>query len=155
MKDSEIVNDENARKFGKAYIKEIVKALKETKKSASGRLINSFSEEIKETAQGINIIILSEDYLEFIDKGRKRGTWPNISAIKKWTSLKGIKPEAAFPIAKNIYKFGIKPTNVLDKADRRAMNSSAFTELEQDIANNIEDLIIKKLDENLDIKVSI
>jgi hypothetical protein len=48
------------------------------------------------------------DYGEFVDKGRRPGKQPPISAIKPWLQIKGIPEKFAFPIARNIGKKGIK-----------------------------------------------
>ena len=50
------------------------------------------------------------DYGTFVDQGRKPGKQPPISKIRQWLSIKGIPQKAAFPIAKKIGRYGIKPT---------------------------------------------
>ena len=149
MASNEFVSKEAAKRFGDDYIKIIIKELKKVGKSASGRLINSFDERIQSQAKGVNIAILSEDYLTYVDEGRKRGKYPPISAISKWASLKGISQSAVFPIAKSIYKFGIKPTNVIQKADNKFLNSRAIGFLEDDIAENVEDMIVEDFNKGL------
>jgi hypothetical protein len=149
-----ILIDKNLqREFGDAYIQEIIKELRSAKKSASNRLINSFSQKLSETSSEINIAIQSEDYLEYIDKGRKRGTYPPIKEIAQWAKLKGIGENAAFPIAKNIYKFGIKPTNVLDKAEKNVLNGPIYTKFEDGIVKNSEEFVLKEYNKIEDIDV--
>ncbi len=68
---------------------------------------------------------VAENYLTFVDKGvsgteKKHATpysyrtkYPPIQAIKQWTRLKGMPEEAAYGIQRNIFRFGMKPTNVI------------------------------------------
>lgn len=149
MANNEFVSKEASERFGNDYIKIIIQELKKVGKDASGRLINSFDERIQSQAKGVNIAILSEDYLTYVDEGRKRGKYPPISAISKWASLKGISQSAVFPIAKSIYKFGIKPTNVIDKANKKFLNSRAIGFLENDIADNVEEKIVNDFNKGL------
>jgi hypothetical protein len=107
-----------ANEFGKDYVRVLVSLLKNNRpfaKVASGSLINSINYRLQDTANGVNIILLANDYLKYVDEGRKPGTYPPIRAIQKWVAIKGMKPEAAWAIRTNIYKFGIKPTRVLAK----------------------------------------
>lgn len=152
MNINDIIKDENVRKFGKSYIDQIIQELRSAGKDTTGKLIKSFSQEIKKEAEQINIIISSEDYLEYIDQGRKPGTWPNLQAIKDWARTRNLS-DYAFPIARNIFKFGIRPTNVLDKAKQASFTSSSFSVFEQDIANNVETEYIKNLDLEIDEEI--
>jgi hypothetical protein len=107
-----------ANEFGKDYVKILVAQLKGNKpypKVASGSLINSINYRLQDTANGINVILLANDYLKYVDEGRKPGTYPPIQAIQRWVSIKGLPKEAAWAIRTNIFKFGIKPTRVLAK----------------------------------------
>ncbi|EFX61756.1 hypothetical protein DAPPUDRAFT_271961, partial [Daphnia pulex] len=98
-------------KYGQDVVKELAAQLLRAGKRASGKLINSLNYDLREIADEIQLRILAEDYLTFVDEGRKAGKWPNISAIEKWVRIKGIPQTAVFPIAKSIYRFGIRPTN--------------------------------------------
>lgn len=146
---SEIVSDKVSKRFGDDYIKEIVKALRAAGKDGSGRLIKSLDYRLKDTANQVNILIEGEDYLTYVDEGRKRGSFPPLKELSKWARLKGIKQEAVFPIAKNIYKFGIKPTNVIDKATNKVLNGNSFNEFEKGIANDIENRIFNNIQEEV------
>jgi len=141
----EFLKPENVKKYGEGYIAELTKELRSRKKDASGRLIKSLSDELKTTAEGIDIIINGEEYLEFIDSGRKPGSFPPLNAIKQWARLKGISQAAVFPIAKKIFKFGIKPTKVLEATERRFFGYGYTDELERDIVANSEEEIVKGL----------
>jgi len=113
-----------ANEFGKDYVKILVALLKNNTvpsraglrpypKVASGKLVQSINYRLQPLATGIQVQLLSEDYLKYVDKGRRPGTYPPIQAIKRWAAIKGIPQEAAWAIRKNIFKFGIKPTRVI------------------------------------------
>jgi hypothetical protein len=141
----EFLTNENIKKFGEGYVRELTLELRSRRKNSSGKLINSLQSELKPVAEGIDIVINAESYLEIIDKGRKPGKYPNIRAISKWASLKGIRPEAVFPIARKIYKFGIRPTNILEAAERRFFGYGYMDDLERDIVDNSETFIVDAL----------
>lgn len=126
-------------KFGKLWVKELTALLIRYKKDATGNLINSLDYRIKEDADGITLLLESEDYLQWVDKGRRPGSFPPIKPIAEWARVKGIDEKAVFPIARKIFKFGIKPTNVLDKTEEKVLNN--LTELENELANNIEEIV--------------
>lgn len=119
--------------FGKLWVKTLREQLlinQPFPKRASGRLYNSINYRVNEKGDDWNLTLLMEDYMTFVDKGvsgtqRKYNTpysykakKPPISAIKQWTRLKGIPEEAAFPIQNKIFRFGLKPTNVINKSIR-------------------------------------
>jgi hypothetical protein len=119
--------------FGKLWVRTLKEQLATTKpypKRASGQLINSVNYRVTEKGNDWTLTLLSEDYLKFVDKGvsgtqRKYNTpysykakKPPISVIQQWTRLKGIPDQAAFPIQNKIFRFGLKPTNVINKSIR-------------------------------------
>lgn len=108
-------------KLGKDFVEILTKELINEKKKSSGNLINSLKPEIKIVGEQLQILINGEDYIQNIDQGRKKGKYPPINEIAKWCSIKGIPKSAAWSIATNIYKFGIKPTNVIEKAQNKFM----------------------------------
>lgn len=102
--------------YGEQVIKEMKSRLVSAGKVASGTLLNSLVFAIETETNGdlslsVGATGKADDYLYYVDKGRKPGKMPPIEPIKKWCKLKGIPEEIAFPIAKNIGKFGIAPTN--------------------------------------------
>ena len=134
-----------ANEFGKDYVKILVAVLKGNRpypKVASGSLINSINYRLQDTANGIQVQLLANDYLTYVDKGRQKGSYPPIQAIKRWVEIKGIPQEAAWAIRTNIYKFGIKPTNVLRKTTRLVETSrDANRKYEQRMVDNIVKLL--------------
>ena len=130
------------KEYGEDFIKILTRELVKAGKRNSGNLINSLDYKIKPLGQEILIEIEALDYLTYIDEGRKKGSFPPISAIKKWARIKGLDENLAYPISKNIYKYGIKPTNVIDKAIRKFENSF---EISDDIIDDIENKIVDKI----------
>ena len=97
------------------------------------------------------MVIEGEDYLKYVDEGRKPGKYPNIGELKKWARIKGIPDKAVFPIANSIFRFGIKPTHILQKTNTKALTGAPIKNLESNVAENLEDIIVKEL-ENLNNK---
>ena len=111
-------------KFGADTVSSIATALKRVGADNSGKLINSLRTELKTTAESLDMLIKGAGYFDNIEKGRLPGEQPPLSAIIEWTRSKGLPDAAAFPIAKNIGKFGIKPRPVL----KEIINSNKFKE---------------------------
>jgi hypothetical protein len=146
MENFELLNEKNKRRFGDDYIKELIKFLRQSRKQATGRLINSLDYRLSDEVNSVNMTFLAEDYFKYVDEGRRPGSFPPIREIANWASIKGISKDAAFPIAKSIYKFGIKPSNIYEKTDRAVMNGKVFDELEDNVMNNIEKIVIEQLE---------
>ena len=125
--------------LGREYIAELTSQLISADKVASGSLINSLSYEVLETVDGLILKIIADDYLQYVDQGRKPGKRPPQKAIIKWIETRGIKinkqstKQTAFVIARSIGLKGIKPTNVLKKT-------------QQNIYKNIQTLISKGIE---------
>lgn len=104
------------KKYGEQVLNEMKNRLINAGKVASGTLLNSLAFVIESEKNGqltlsVGATGKADDYLYYVDKGRKPGKMPPIAPIQQWCKVKGIPEEAAWPIAKNIGKFGIKPTN--------------------------------------------
>ncbi|MCP4761452.1 MAG: hypothetical protein GY870_06695 [archaeon] len=141
-KNKDIIDNSLAKEFGKDYIKILIAFLKKFKKIASGALINSLNSRVQSTAKDIQVFIESNDYLKYVDEGRKAGKYPPIQAISRWAQLKGIPQRAVFPIARSIFKHGIKPTNVIQLTTKEFETSPSLTnKYEGNIAQKIEDKI--------------
>jgi hypothetical protein len=148
MAEFQPISPQKMREFGKDYVKILYRELRREGKDATGALINSLAFEIKEEAQQIQIILLANDYLKYVDKGRKPGKYPPIKAIAKWVQVKGISKEAIFPIARSIYKFGIKPTNVIQRVIKEFETSPTLQKkYEDEVVNQLIDMINKNYKE--------
>lgn len=145
--------------FGSLFIKTLQEQLQNNRpfaKVASGNLIKSFKWELKEEKGNDVFVVTAAPYMDFVDKG-VNGTqrnWnspysyrqkkPPLSVIKNWMRLKGIPEEAAFPIQNKIFRFGIKPTNFINKSIREIQYRSQWaTRFEGDVADSIIEMAKK------------
>ncbi len=140
---NKFLDDTNSKIFGKDYIKILTAELIKHKKKSSGSLIKSLDSRVQSTAEVISIYLDGNDYLKFVDEGRKAGSYPNLKAISNWVKIKGISQEAVFPIANKIYKFGIKPTNVIQSTINIIERDE--TKYEKVIAENSEELLYNNI----------
>jgi hypothetical protein len=124
---------------GKLAVKLLIEEI--TKAKGSTRIVNQIDYRLQDAAQ---IIIEAPQYLEFIDKGRKPGKMPPVQAIANWAQVKGINPKWAWPISVNIMKFGIKPTNVIQKTVNR-IETELTQEIETSIATYVEEQITNNI----------
>ena len=141
-----IIDTKLANEFGKDYVKVLVSLLKNNRpyaKVASGSLVNSVNYRLQDTANGVNLILLANDYLKWVDQGRRPGTYPPIKAIQRWATIKGIPKEAAWAIRTNIYKFGIKPTRVLAKTRFTIETNRTYTQ-------KYEKMVVDTLTKNIE-----
>ena len=132
--------------FGAEYVEAIGEVLKKADKIASGDLIKSLKTRIFKTGFGTSytLKVISSFYMKYVESGRKAGSKPPpVSPIKKWMKDKRINlPEgAAYGIAKNIGKNGIKPLDVIDKAFKDVQKSIEFRRLEEGASDWVDDLI--------------
>ena len=111
-------------KFGLETVTAIAAALRAVGADNSGQLINSLRAELKDLGQNLEMLINAKGYFNVIEKGRLPGKQPPLSDIVQWVKSKGLPEAAAFPIAKNIGKFGIKPRPIL----RQIIESNNFKE---------------------------
>ena len=143
----EFLTEANRKQFGDDYVRIIAKEIKSAGKSASGKLIRSLDYRLSDDASAIHFIFGAEDYFTFVDEGRRPGSFPPIQALAKWARIKGISKDAVFPIAKSIYRFGIKPANIFEKSNAKAMNGKVFDDLEDNIGENVGDEIVRQLEQ--------
>ena len=139
------------RHFAESIIKRGKKILKA--KGKSGKLSDSLNYRLEATSKGYNLVFKGEDYAAFVDKGvsgtkkrrmfinidgrRKKspfsykaglGNSPNIGALMKWISRKGIKgrdketgrfiktKSLAYLFSKSIQREGLASTSFFSKA---------------------------------------
>tara|TARA_R110000803_G_scaffold80887_2_gene146733 strand:+ start:1247 stop:1732 length:486 start_codon:yes stop_codon:yes gene_type:complete len=143
-KAKDILDPKLVMDFGRDYVRILIALLKKAGKVATGSLINSISPKLYQTADDIRLLIEANDYLTYVDEGRKPGSYPPIQAISRWASTKGISQSVVFPIARSIFKHGIKPTNVIQLTTREFETSPTLTNKYEDIiSKRIEDTILK------------
>lgn len=146
------------KRYGDQVEQEIEKRLYNYGKYATGKLYDSIRYEIKETKSKISIAFFMLEYGKFVDKGTKpskyadskgkgTGKSPFIESLMKWCVIKGIPKEAAFPIRRNIWKYGIAPTNFFTIPTTRRVASFAKG-VGETMAKDYEKMIKKEYDGN-------
>ena len=62
------------------------------------------------------VSILVNDYIKYIESGRKPGSFPPVSVIAKWAAEKGITTDnsVVWAICQSIYRDGIAPRPIVD-----------------------------------------
>lgn len=141
---SQLISQQKIKEFGRDYVKILTRELLRAGKNASGRLINTIDFRLVEDAEIIKMEIISAPYLEWVDKGRKRGTYPPIKPLIQWVNIKGLPKGAAYGIQKNIFKFGIKPTNIIQKVVKEFETSPTLQKRYED---EVVNTIIKNINE--------
>jgi hypothetical protein len=98
---------------------------------SSGKGLASLETKVIPKGDDLVIQILGEDYLQFQETGRKKGTMPNIRALERWVKRKGIASDMkevkriAFGIALNMKKVGMHSKgNKLDPSKRGFITQS-------------------------------
>jgi hypothetical protein len=126
------------KEFGRDYVKILTRELLRVGKNSSGRLIRSIDYRLVEDAEIIRMEIMAEQYLEWVDKGRKPGSYPPIKPLIQWVNIKGLNTGVAYAIQKTIFKFGIKPTNVIQKVVNEFETSPTLRrKYEEEVVNSI------------------
>lgn len=101
------------KKLGVDMVNEIISVLERKDKVASRKLLNSIKHEYRIDIDNIELLIKSEDYIKYLESGRRPGKYVPLSALKEWVKFKGIPEKAIYPINHKIFKFGIKPVQIL------------------------------------------
>lgn len=132
--------------FGQKLVNDLKSSLSAKGKKVTGNLFNSIQVKVNMMGDTYNIELNMADYWEYVDKGRKPGKQPPVNSILKWVRSKpsfggvGKRPESvAFGIAKNIGKFGIKPSNFYSDV----INDGRLLKLEDDIAEAVKNNLLK------------
>ena len=155
------------RKYGNSVESEIETRLKNNGKYASGKLYKSIRYEVVENKNDFLLTFFMADYGTYVDKGvngyerniggkfnfkDKSGTGTGsrskfIESLKKWCRIKGIPEGAAFPIRRNIWKYGIAPTNFFTIPTKRR-EKFYIKGVEEAMARDMDKQIQKAIDKN-------
>jgi hypothetical protein len=153
------IDPQLARQFGKDYIKILTALLLKNNiasrpglrpypKNATGNLIRSLDYRLRQTAQGVVSTIYAEPYLTYVDRGRKayskgeENKKPPMAPLLAWARVKGLPQSAAYGARENIWRFGIKPTNVIKRSMTIYENSRENNrKYEERMVNNIIKII--------------
>lgn len=144
--------------IGRFLVQELQKEIELQKHVATGKLLDSFEYRIKNTGNTVSLEIWSEDYGEYVDRGRKPGgKRVPIAALMEWIRNKAIASgdaevkSIAFAIQEKIYREGI-PTSGGRKIAQRRLNHIQFVidktqgEVDRLMNDRIQDSVRKQLD---------
>ena len=115
-----VISPELYKELGDELKKNLIQELRRTKVIASGDLLKSIQFTVEPTDDGGIVVLNGNDYITYIDKGRKPGKYAPTSALKEWIRAKGIATDEAkvtaiaFAINNKIKKKGIKARPVLE-----------------------------------------
>lgn len=78
-----------------------------------GKIFQEVGVEV-EDLELVNILV--NDYIQYIESGRRPGSFPPVSVIAKWAADKGITTDnnIVWAICQTIYKEGIAPRPIID-----------------------------------------
>lgn len=132
----------------------LTKVLAEKNKRATGSLIRSLDFTIVKKMDDLMLGIIANDYLTYVDKGRRPGKMPPIKPIQSWVKAKPIKiknmseRQTAFVIARSIGKRGIKPTNIMDGLVKNILSKKdtlIAKGVKEDLEKYINETFIKEI----------
>lgn len=136
-------------KFGKLLVEEYRNNLTEKNVNASYALYNSVSYVVESNVTNFEVTLNLEEHWKYIEKGRKAGKYPPISAIEKWIEIKPVLPrpmsngklpttkQLAYLIARKIGLEGIAPRPILqDSIDD--VFAQMFEELEEALMKDVQ-----------------
>lgn len=145
--------------YGRNLVENYQRALADKGINASGDLSKSVTYMVSNEKQGIfeiNLELL--EYWKYIERGRKAGKMPPISAIEKWIEIKPVLPrpmdngklpttkQLAYAIATKIKKEGILPRPILQERLDFA-NRVFMQEIEDAIAEDLGNAVELSLKE--------
>jgi hypothetical protein len=101
--------------FAKEYIEELGRQIILADKVATSKLLKTLDYRLVEKVGGLfEVVILAQDYMKWVNDGRKPGKMPPIAPLMKWVRIKGIRftkkngrgflttKQTAFVIAKSL-----------------------------------------------------
>ena len=139
---------EAIERFGAEIVDIATDLIKNEPKVNTGRLRDSLSRRVLDTAMGTRytLQIFAEDYFVYVDKGRKpNSTPPPVAPIKEWCRQKGIDEGLAYAIAKGIGKNGIPATNISDRMMKQIFSNIAWRKFEDNAESYIDSLVLDNL----------
>lgn len=132
--------------------------LRQRDKVASGKLYNSLHTTIEVEGQVFTVLLHSEDYLKWVDEGRRPGKFPPVDKIRQWIRVKPVMPHPdkhgrlpsenslAYLIGSSIAKNGIEPTHIIDKTvDSYQLERRVREAIMAEMERLVEDLINKNI----------
>lgn len=102
---------------------ELIRIIRKENKIGAGELVNSISHKIEEKGEKLIVQILANEYIIYVDAGRRAGSFPPVDKIRDWVKEKPITPygdisedSLVYLIGKKIHDEGIDATNIIQKA---------------------------------------
>ena len=109
-------------------------------------LIRDVDSRVSFGGNGDNVVIevLFNNYIDYIEQGRRPGTMPPVSALKEWAQSRGIPTDngTLFAIANAVKRDGIEGRPILATLEREIENS-----FENDWADKLFDAMTAELTE--------
>jgi hypothetical protein len=147
-----VISPELYKELGDELKKTLIQELRRSKVVASGDLLKSIQFTVEATEDGAIVNLNGNDYITYVDKGRKPGKYAPTSALKEWIKAKGIATDEAkvssiaFAINNKIKRQGIKPRPVLETAYNTGLpmfNKIIDENLEKDLDKYLNEAINK------------
>jgi len=132
--------------IGKDGVELLAKYLEQKDKVASGELINSLSYKTQQLLSKFTIDFEYAEHGDYVQLGRLPGSYPPVAAIRKWIQQKGLDLNE-YAVAQNIFKFGIKPTPLIDELIESNITENAVKQIEEIYSIEIESKFIDLLEE--------
>lgn len=134
-------------------IDDIVEGLNQKDKNASMSLAKSLKTVYVNRTGTVSAQFRAKDYWKYVDKGRRPGKKPPITPLVKWAKVKlGLSGDeavsAAFGIAENIKKRGVKPTDIFSNAIAKfkvKVNTLFKNEMKVDVSKEIREVLMASL----------
>ena len=146
------ISTELYQAIGDELKKNLIQELRRTKAIASGDLLKSLNIQIENNENGAVVVLNGNDYITYIDKGRKPGKYAKISPLKQWVKAKGIATDdakvtaIAYAINNKIKREGIKARPILDKSFDQ--NLPLYDKIIDDVLNkDLDKYLQQKLNE--------
>jgi hypothetical protein len=120
--DEFVISPELYKALGDELKKNLIQELRRTKAIASGDLLKSIQFTVEPTEDGAIVNLNGNDYITYIDKGRKPGKYAPLKPLEEWVKKKGLASDKkkvtaiAFAINNKIKKKGIKARPIIEKA---------------------------------------
>lgn len=118
--------------FGKDLIDQYKSAIHDFEIDASGELSSTAQySKTTSTNNGYNIVLLLKEYWQYVEYGRKEGSFPPVDSIRQWINDKNIiampyevngeyriptNEQLAFLIGRKIFEKGIEPRPILQES---------------------------------------
>jgi hypothetical protein len=143
-----IISTELYKDLGDELKKSLIQELRRTKAIASGDLLKSVNFTIEMTPVGAVISLNGNDYITYVDEGRKPGKYAPTSALKQWIKAKGIATDEAkvsaiaFAINNKIKRQGIKARPILNAAFEQKL--PLYDKIIDDVLNKDLDIYLQQ-----------